>query len=166
MLDAHDGPGLALDLSPYAARRAARCHPRAGAVVADAWRALPVRDAVAGAVLSVFAPRGAAEAARVLAPGGRLVVVTPDPAPPGRAGRGRSACSPSTPTRRRRLDRQLKGFALRSEEPVEQALVLAADHVRDVVAMGPSAHHVDAAALPDLAGEVTLSVRVATYERA
>ncbi|WP_338067460.1 putative RNA methyltransferase, partial [Crossiella equi] len=36
------GPGLALDLSKFALRRAARAHPRAGAVVCDAWRPLPV----------------------------------------------------------------------------------------------------------------------------
>ena len=59
VLDRVEGPGLALDLSKHAARRAARAHPRAGAVVADAWRALPVADAVAGTVLSVFAPRHA-----------------------------------------------------------------------------------------------------------
>ena len=32
-----DRDGVALDASAYAARRAARAHPRVGAVVADAW---------------------------------------------------------------------------------------------------------------------------------
>lgn len=71
--------GLALDISKYAARRAVRAHARAGAVVCDAWRALPVRDSVAAVVMSVFAPRNPAEFARVLVPGGALVVVTPTP---------------------------------------------------------------------------------------
>ncbi|MDR2566118.1 MAG: hypothetical protein LBC97_08695, partial [Bifidobacteriaceae bacterium] len=35
--------GLVLDLSPAAAKRAARCHPRAGAATADAWERLPLR---------------------------------------------------------------------------------------------------------------------------
>ena len=39
--------------------------------------ALPLRDATAGVVLCVFAPRGPAEIARVLEPGGALVLVTP-----------------------------------------------------------------------------------------
>ena len=69
--------GLALDLSVHAARRAARAHPRMGAVVCDAWTALPVRSCVAAVVLSVFAPRNGPEIARVLRPGGALVVVTP-----------------------------------------------------------------------------------------
>jgi SAM-dependent methyltransferase len=163
-----DGPGLALDLSRHAAQRAARAHPRIGAVVADAWRALPVRSAVAGAVLSVFAPRGAAEAARVLTPGGRLVVVTPTPRHLAELV-GPLGLVTVDPDKDVRLERQLAGFRLRSAEPVERALVLDAQQVRDVVAMGPSARHVGpdgvgAAAATRLAGEVTLSVRVAVYE--
>lgn len=69
--------GVVLDSSRYAARRAARAHPRAMAVVADSWATWPVRDGVIDRVLVVFAPRNGPEAARVLAPGGRLVVVTP-----------------------------------------------------------------------------------------
>ena len=69
--------GVVLDSSPYAARRAARAHPRAMAVVADTWARLPVRDGAVDRVLVVFAPRNGPEIARVLDPDGRLVVVTP-----------------------------------------------------------------------------------------
>ncbi|WP_245177036.1 putative RNA methyltransferase [Geodermatophilus sp. DF01_2] len=72
-----DAVGVVLDSSRYAARRAAGAHPRALAVVADAWARLPVRDAAVDRVLVVFAPRNGPEIARVLRPGGRLVVVTP-----------------------------------------------------------------------------------------
>ncbi len=163
VLDAHDGPGLALDLSKHAARRAARAHPRIGAVVADAWRALPVRDGVAGAVLSVFAPRGPAEAARVLAPGGRLVVVTPTARHLAEVV-GPLGLVTVDPDKDARLERQLAGWRRVQAEPVERTLVLGADEVRDLVAMGPSARHLDPAALPDLTGEVTLSVRVTAYQ--
>jgi 23S rRNA (guanine745-N1)-methyltransferase len=71
---------VAVDISVPAARRAARAHQRAGSVVADAWAALPLADGCAEVVLVVFAPRGAGEIARVLRPGGRLVVLTPTPA--------------------------------------------------------------------------------------
>jgi 23S rRNA (guanine745-N1)-methyltransferase len=74
---APDAVGVVLDASPYAARRAARAHPRAMAVVADSWSRLPVRDGVLDRVLVVFAPRNGPEIARVLQPDGRLVVVTP-----------------------------------------------------------------------------------------
>lgn len=80
VVDAHPGRiGLAVDSSKYAARRAASVHSRVASVVADAWSPLPIRDAAVSTVLSVFAPRVPAEIARVLEPGGRLVVVTPLP---------------------------------------------------------------------------------------
>lgn len=79
LLDALDGRGVALDISAAAARRAARAHPRLAAVVADAWAALPVVDGAVDVLASVFAPRNAAEFARVLRPDGVLAVVTPHP---------------------------------------------------------------------------------------
>ena len=72
-----DRVGVAIDSSTPALRRAARAHPRMAAVAADAWRALPLRDDAAAVVLSVFAPRGAREIARILAPGGVVLAITP-----------------------------------------------------------------------------------------
>jgi 23S rRNA (guanine745-N1)-methyltransferase len=72
-----DAVGVVLDSSPYAARRAARAHPRAVTVVADTWARLPVADDAVDRVLVVFAPRNGPEIARVLRNDGRLVVVTP-----------------------------------------------------------------------------------------
>ncbi len=74
-----DAVGVVLDSSRYAARRAAGASPRAMAVVADTWARLPVRDGVVDRALVVFAPRNGPETARVLRPGGRLVVATPAP---------------------------------------------------------------------------------------
>ncbi|WP_349827279.1 putative RNA methyltransferase [Brevibacterium litoralis] len=71
--------GLGFDLSPAAARRAAKAHPRMGAFVADTFSPWPLGDGIASVVLDVFAPRNGAEMHRVLAPGGHLVVVTPEP---------------------------------------------------------------------------------------
>ena len=48
--------GMALDVSKHAIKRAARAHPRLGAVVADVWRPLPVRDGAVDTLLNVFAP--------------------------------------------------------------------------------------------------------------
>jgi 23S rRNA (guanine745-N1)-methyltransferase len=72
-----DALGLALDVSKSALRKAARVHPRVAAVAADVWSPLPLRDGTAAAVLDVFAPRDAAEVARVLGPRGIALFVTP-----------------------------------------------------------------------------------------
>jgi len=71
--------GVALDASRAASRRAARKHQRIAAVRGDVWRQIPLRDGSVDLALNVFAPRNGSELARVLAPGGTLIVVTPSP---------------------------------------------------------------------------------------
>ncbi|NKY18578.1 methyltransferase domain-containing protein [Tsukamurella spumae] len=134
------GTGIGLDLSKPAARRTARRGTGIGAVVANGWARLPIADGAVAAVLSVFAPRNAAEFARVLAPGGRLVVLTPGPnhlrqlvEPLGMISveEGKVA----------RLDGALHDFELLSREKHEWIMELTAAAATDLVAMGPSAHH-------------------------
>jgi 23S rRNA (guanine745-N1)-methyltransferase len=146
--------GVALDSSRYAARRAARAHPRLAAVVGDAWAGLPVRDGVLDVVLDVFSPRNGAETARVLRPGGLLVVVTP--APDHLAGLvdvlGGLAVDPDK-------DARLAGALEPHLEPVDRAghrwpLSLPHPDALRAMAMGPSARHLTdladrVAALPD-----------------
>lgn len=77
-LDSIDGArGVGLDISPHAAKHLAKCHPRVGAVVADVWQQLPIRDESIDAISVVFAPRNPSEFQRVLAPGGQVIVLTP-----------------------------------------------------------------------------------------
>lgn len=66
-----------LDLSAFAAEAAARAHPGITWIVANGDRRLPVCDGALDLVLSVTARRAPAEFARVLAPGGRALVVVP-----------------------------------------------------------------------------------------
>ncbi|WP_280389724.1 putative RNA methyltransferase [Nocardia wallacei] len=168
-LDAAPGAhGIAMDMSKFAARRAARAHPRAASVLADAWRGLPVRDGALSRVLSVFAPRNPDEVARVLAPGGMFVVVTPTPrhlseliAPLDMVG--------VDAAKDERLAGALSGrFDRLAERVVEFPMRLGHADVTNVVGMGPSAHHAAArraeriAALPEIV-EVTASVTVSTY---
>ncbi|AKK02821.1 methyltransferase domain-containing protein [Corynebacterium epidermidicanis] len=76
--DVENSIGVGLDVSVAAAKRLAHCHPRAGAVVADAWSHLPFRDNSVDIIVVAFAPRNAAEFARILKPGGEVVVLTAD----------------------------------------------------------------------------------------
>jgi len=70
--------GVGIDVSVPAAKRLAHCHPRVGAVVADAWSRLPLLDNSVDAVTVIFAPRNAAEFARILTEHGQVVVLTAD----------------------------------------------------------------------------------------
>lgn len=150
LLERLDGSvGIALDASVPAARRAARAHPRIGAVVADTWRGLPVRTGAVALVLDVFAPRNPDEFARVLAPGGALVVVGP--------GQGHLAelvdalgLLTVAPGKSERLDADLgQRFTLAGRTLVSVPLRLTHDEVSTLVGMGPSAWHSRSEALAD-----------------
>ena len=71
--------GVGLDISVDAIDRAARRTQALTWVVANADRRLPVLDASVGLVLSLNARRNPPECARVLLPGGRLLVAVPAP---------------------------------------------------------------------------------------
>lgn len=76
-LDSVDGArGVGLDISVPAAKHLAKSHPRVGAVVADVWERIPLRDASAHAITVIFAPRNPAEFARVLASGAEAVILS------------------------------------------------------------------------------------------
>jgi 23S rRNA (guanine745-N1)-methyltransferase len=167
-----DARGIAIDVSPAALRRAARSHERAAAIGADAWKPLPLRDGVAALVLSVFAPRNSAELARVLAPGGQLLAVTPT------TRHLHELVGPlgllSVPDDKEdRLDEQLSShLTLEARRAIEHAMFLTRDECAQIVRMGPSAWHVDEqsvaerlALLPDPL-TVTASMTLSRYVRA
>ncbi|MFB7910398.1 putative RNA methyltransferase [Kitasatospora sp. NPDC056076] len=163
--------GAALDISKYALRRAAKAHPRIGAVVCDAWRPLPLRDACADLVLNVFAPRNGPEIRRVLRPGGTLLLVSPTARHLRELVAALGLLSVDE-EKQRRIDEKLGPYLTPAgRQPVEFTLRLSAQDVRTVVGMGPSAWHTDpdrlAAALEELPDpvEVTASVTVAAYRR-
>lgn len=159
--------GIALDIAKAAGRRCARAHPRAAAVVADAWQALPVRDHTLGTALSVFAPRNPAELARALAPDGRYIVVTPTTAHLGELIEPIGMVTVD-PEKDRRLADALTGrFTLLERDTVEYSMALPHADIAHLVAMGPSAHHTGPAAariaaLPE-PFTVTASVTVGVY---
>lgn len=142
LLDRRPGlAGLALDISPAAAKIAARAHPRLAAAVIDIWQELPLRTGVADLVLNIFAPRNTAQFARILRPGGLLMVVTPGP---GHLQELRDSYGllGIEAEKSVRLARTLaENFEVLEERTLRRDLALTGEQVADVVNMGPNAHH-------------------------
>jgi 23S rRNA (guanine745-N1)-methyltransferase len=138
VVDPLGAAGIAIDVSTAAARVAAQASPLIASVVADVWERIPLLDQVAGVILCVFAPRNLDEFARVLAPGGRLIVVTPNAGHLAalRArhgllaiGEGKQQALTSGP------------FQLIGSHRIHYPVRLSAGLAADVIAMGPNAFH-------------------------
>jgi 23S rRNA (guanine745-N1)-methyltransferase len=116
----------------------------------------------------VFAPRNAAEIARVLTPDGRLVVVAPTPAHLGELVSALDLLTVAE-DKAARVTAALPGFTVSGQDTREFAMSLGHKEVLALVGMGPSAWHVDADALSAKVAElpspvrVTASVTVTTY---
>ncbi|AGP31163.1 methyltransferase domain-containing protein [Corynebacterium terpenotabidum] len=135
--------GIGIDVSVPAARRLASCHRRVGAVVADAWSRLPLRDDCIDAMTVIFAPRNAAEFSRVLTPEGQVVVLTPD------AGHLAELRAPLgiIDVEEGKVDRmisQASGFLVPVSDPehVEFTMNLDQASIAAQIGMSPSARHI------------------------
>ncbi|WP_370323704.1 methyltransferase domain-containing protein [Euzebya sp.] len=169
----HDAVGIALDSSTAAAKRAARAHPRIGAVRADAAaEPLPVRDESIDTVLVTFAPRAVDELARVLRPDGLMVVAVPAPDHLAEL-RDPLGMLAVDPVKSDRLAGALgSAFTPAGTAAQRWTRTVTRDQARDLAAMGPAAFHTGAAemdaraaALPDVV-DVTFSVVVGRWRAA
>ena len=155
---------LELDVSADAVVGAVRATGAPG-VVADVWRALPVRSERADAVLCVFAPRNAAEFARVLRPGGRLVVATPAPQHLAQLRDSGRLIGMQADKLDRLDDTLAPWFSLDARRSSRFDLELSDTEVDEISAMGPSGHH---GALSDdraVSTTVTVAIDVSVYTR-
>ena len=169
-----DARALALDLSKFALRRAARTLPEALCVVWDLWKPLPLSAGSTDLILNVFAPRNPAEFARVLKPGGHLVVAT---AAPGHLDELREVVpllAVDTDKSERLGETLGAGFEEVESDALEVPLQLRAEDIVRLVMMGPNAHHLDAEAVRAAAagagadgGELPVTARftVTAYRR-
>jgi 23S rRNA (guanine745-N1)-methyltransferase len=119
-------------------------------LVSDVWQPLPVADNAVDVVTVVFAPRNAAEFARVLRPGGRLVVVTPRPGHLAEVA-GQAGMLGIEPAKDERLTASLEGhFSVLSSRDLDVDLALSPADVARLALMGPAGHHLDRGALDSL----------------
>jgi 23S rRNA (guanine745-N1)-methyltransferase len=119
----------------------------------------------------VFAPRDGAEIARVLAPGGALLVVSPTPRHLAELV-GPLGLLRVDARKQERLERALgEGFAPGERREVETPMALSRADAGAVAGMGPSAHHVSAETLAQRVGAlpepvaVTASVQLSVFRR-
>jgi 23S rRNA (guanine745-N1)-methyltransferase len=150
ILDRFPAAAIGLDISKFALRRAARLNPEAINIVCDVWRPLPLADRSVDVVTVVFAPRNPAEFARVLRPGGRLIVVTPRPGHLAEVA-GTTGMLGLEPAKEERLAASMdSAFSELSTQELDLDLSLPAVDVVNLALMGPAGHHLDRTALPDL----------------
>lgn len=162
-----DVVGIGTEISAAAARRLARAHPAVAAVVADTWDGLPLADGCVDLVQVVFAPRNPSEFARVLRPGGTLVVAVPGEGhlEPLRSAGG--LLEPA-PDKAARLDSELAAaFEPGPVRVVDQRTEVPAAVAVDLALMGPSGVHLDRSRLEAALGAddrpVRLHVEVRSY---
>ena len=157
-----DRSGLALDASsPAVALSVARAD--SPGLVADTWKPLPVRSGRADVILCVFAPRNAAEFARILASRGALVVVTPGPAHLAELRRAGLTIG----MQQDKLDALgaalAPHFSLERSDRISFTMPLDADGGRALASMGPSGHHERTGDWQG--GDVTAEVDVTVWRR-
>lgn len=157
----HPRAHLALDVSIAAARRSAR--RGLASAVADTWAGLPVRSRAVDRLLCVFAPRNPEEFARVLAPEGRCIVITPSPRHLA-ALRRRFDLLDVPEDKLARLDESLRaaGLHLANRTHLEFEVTLSGQAVADLVGMGPNAFHRQPPAVDETLGAL-VSITISDF---
>jgi 23S rRNA (guanine745-N1)-methyltransferase len=154
--------GIAVDISKFALRRAARLNPEAANLVWDIWRPLPMADNTADVVTVVFAPRNPAEFARVLRPGGSLIVVTPRPGHLAEIAARTGMLGIEEGKEERLMDSMRDHFVSGTSQSLDLPLTLTGSEVADLAYMGPAGHHLQREELEKLAtveGAVTATAK-------
>lgn len=134
---------LGLDISKFALRRAARLNPEAVNLVCDVWQPLPLADNSVDAITVIFAPRNAAEFARILRPTGRLVVVTPRSGHLAAIAAATGMLGIEEDKEARLAEAMGSHFEAETSTDVEIPLALTRAEAANLAYMGPAGHHLD-----------------------
>ena len=132
---------LAVDISPAAVARTVRNLERTDGLVANVWSPLPIRDNAADVILNVFAPRNPREFARVLRPGGQLVVVIPQPAHLRELRDAGVALGVHDDKAAGLISGLAADFTVQFRQQLSAGVRLTSVEIGALVGMGPSAHH-------------------------
>lgn len=160
-----DARGLALDRASAAVRIATRSSERISGLVADTWRALPVRDSACDVVLDIFSPRNSPEFHRVLSANGTLIVVVPredhlhelrEAAPMLSVPHGKADL----------LREQLAAeFSADAQSEVRFTVPLTSAQAHLLRTMGPTGHHSSRTAVFHAPPKVTVAVEALRFTR-
>ena len=135
-------------------------------MVADVWERLPLKDDSIHAISVVFAPRNPAEFQRVLAPGGEVIVLTPQSGhldelrePLGILGVEEGKVD--------RLYTQAEGFLKQAADPVDISFPIVLDKasIAAQVGMSPSARHISPEELAERMASLPQTLTVTAHAR-
>lgn len=132
---------VGMDLSKSAVRMAARRHRNVLFFVGDVHRRIYLRTGSVRVILNIFSPRNPGEFARILEPGGRVLVVIPSDKHLASLRNRLDLLSIQEEKEKRVLRAFAGGFRLASRTVIDFPLELTPEAAQDVVAMGPSQWH-------------------------
>lgn len=132
-----------MDLAKTAVRLAARRYPDVTFFVGDVNRRIYLESGSLRVLLDIFAPRNPAEFARVLAPGGRALVVIPAPEHLASIRADFGLLEIQEEKEQRVSERFAEGFDLVHREELRFPLQLPTRGVADLIAMGPNQWHME-----------------------
>jgi 23S rRNA (guanine745-N1)-methyltransferase len=154
---------VGVDIARAAARMAARRDSGALFAVADLWHGLSLADAGFDVLLNVFAPRNPTEFARVLRPGGLLLVVVPASDHLAELRAAHDLIGVEEEKEQRVAERFGDRFTLSDAADVRYPLRLEPAQLAELLAMTPSARH--SQALTPGPSLVTASFRILSFIR-
>ncbi len=132
---------LGLDIAKDGIRMAAKRYQTASFVVANIKERLVIADQAIHVLLNIFAPRNPAEFARVMVPGGRLIVVIPGPRHLTQLRAVLPLLQIEENKEQHVLEQFRQHFALLETVPVSYELDLQAREIQQLVMMTPNYWH-------------------------